>query len=111
MFNVQLSSFISRTGPFGTFALEGFAGRHQLFSFDFGAAQRAVAIFGDLEAIERLITAGGWAGVDRHELALDEPGQRQVHMADHFASRPLVDHLGNAFQGPRSPSKKAAVNT
>src|SRR5213594_4537256 len=99
MFNVQLSLFISVTGSFGTSVLEAFAGGDQFLSFEFGPAQCPVAVFRDLEAALRLLTiAPGGAGVDRDEPALGEPAQRQVNMADHLASRPLVDHCGNAFQ-------------
>src|SRR5438067_8531640 len=95
MFNCVLSF---QTGAFGTGTVEVFAGSHQFFSFDLGPAQRPVAIFGNLVATRWFIIAGRWAGVDRQELALGEAAQRQINMADHLASRPLVDHLGNTSQ-------------
>src|SRR5204862_3444112 len=76
-----------------------FAVSDQFLSFDFGPAQCAVAVFGDLEAMLWLLTIfRGWVGVERDDPALGEPAQRQVNMADHLASGPFVDHCRNAFQ-------------
>ena len=75
-----------------------FAVSDQFLSFDFGPAQCAVAVFGDLEAMLWFFTVFPcWVGVDRDDPALGEQGQRHVNMADHLASGPFVDHCRNAL--------------
>src|SRR6266566_7393215 len=96
LFNYPLSF---KTGSFRARPIEVLAGSHQFFPLDFGPAQCPVAVFGNFVATWRFIIGSRWAGVDCKELALGEPGQRQINMADHLASRPLVDHFRNAFQG------------
>src|SRR5438093_453048 len=98
MVNSQWSIAISETGSFGASVIEVFAGSHQFFALDFGPPQCPVAVFGNFVVTWRLIIPSCRAGVDHNELALGEPAQRQINMADHLASCPLVDHFGNAFQ-------------